>query len=248
MISYYRKIRKKMADDNLPLKYMRYAIGEIVLVVVGILIALQINNWNEDRKERMQEIKILNNLHDEFQENLENLKYKDSILHTTISSLEIIFRELRSPEKSFKGLSIDSILSRALNSPTWTPSEFVLNDLKSSGNLTKLHNDKLKKLLYAWSRFYSELDETQSMIETTNKELIKYLKDHGSLRNVDIQFPAFNYGKSMLIDNNEPLLLDPVFENYVDDKLYILNTARTQFDTAENLILSILLETGNLEG
>ena len=39
-----------MADENKPLKYMRYAIGEIILVVIGILIALQINNWNEERK------------------------------------------------------------------------------------------------------------------------------------------------------------------------------------------------------
>ena len=39
-----------MADDNRPLKYMRYAIGEIVLVVIGILIALQINNWQQNRK------------------------------------------------------------------------------------------------------------------------------------------------------------------------------------------------------
>jgi len=50
MINFFRRIRKKLADDNKPLKYMRYAIGEILLVVVGILIALQINNWNEERK------------------------------------------------------------------------------------------------------------------------------------------------------------------------------------------------------
>ena len=50
MIPFFRKIRKKMADDNKPLKYMRYAVGEIILVVIGILIALQVNNWNEDRK------------------------------------------------------------------------------------------------------------------------------------------------------------------------------------------------------
>jgi hypothetical protein len=51
MIPFFRKIRKKMADDNRPLKYMRYAIGEIVLVVIGILIALTINNWNSERNE-----------------------------------------------------------------------------------------------------------------------------------------------------------------------------------------------------
>ncbi len=50
MIPFFRKIRKKMADDNKPLKYMRYAVGEIALVVIGILIALQINTWNENRK------------------------------------------------------------------------------------------------------------------------------------------------------------------------------------------------------
>ena len=56
MIGFFRRIRKKLADDNQFLKYSRYAIGEIVLVVIGILIALQINNWNENRKEKNQSI------------------------------------------------------------------------------------------------------------------------------------------------------------------------------------------------
>ena len=46
MINFFRKTRKKLADDNKPLKYMRYAFGEIILVVLGILIALQIKNYN----------------------------------------------------------------------------------------------------------------------------------------------------------------------------------------------------------
>jgi len=62
MIPFFRKIRKKLADDNKPLKYLRYAIGEIVLVVIGILIALQINNWNETRKELQELINILQNI------------------------------------------------------------------------------------------------------------------------------------------------------------------------------------------
>ena len=59
MIPFFRKIRKTLADDNKPLKYLRYAIGEIVLVVIGILIALQINNWNEARKGHLKLTTIL---------------------------------------------------------------------------------------------------------------------------------------------------------------------------------------------
>jgi len=62
MIPFFRKIRKNMADNNRPLKYMRYAIGEIVLVVIGILIALQINNWNENRKTKLRSQVYINEI------------------------------------------------------------------------------------------------------------------------------------------------------------------------------------------
>tara|TARA_R110001583_G_scaffold73483_2_gene204425 strand:+ start:1588 stop:2685 length:1098 start_codon:yes stop_codon:yes gene_type:complete len=54
MISYFQKIRKQLSGENKPVKYFRYAIGEIILVVIGILIALQANNWNENRKQKAQ--------------------------------------------------------------------------------------------------------------------------------------------------------------------------------------------------
>ena len=50
MINFFRKTRKKLADENKFFKYARYAIGEIILVVIGILIALQINTWDEERQ------------------------------------------------------------------------------------------------------------------------------------------------------------------------------------------------------
>lgn len=62
MIKFFRKIRYDLMTQNKTSKYFKYAIGEIVLVVIGILIALQINNANERRKARQQEITILKNL------------------------------------------------------------------------------------------------------------------------------------------------------------------------------------------
>ena len=60
MITFFRKIRERLITKGNTSRYIKYALGEIVLVVVGILIALQINNWNEDRKKRIYEVKILN--------------------------------------------------------------------------------------------------------------------------------------------------------------------------------------------
>jgi hypothetical protein len=78
MINFFRRIRKNLADDNKPLKYMRYAIGEIVLVVLGILIALQINNWNELRKIHLQNIEFLNNLKVELSVDISALRERKS--------------------------------------------------------------------------------------------------------------------------------------------------------------------------
>jgi len=59
MINFLRKTRQQLLSQNKVSKYILYAIGEIVLVVIGILIALQINNWNEFKKDRVVENKLL---------------------------------------------------------------------------------------------------------------------------------------------------------------------------------------------
>jgi hypothetical protein len=62
MIKFFRKIRRNMLDEGKTGKYLKYAVGEILLVVIGILIALQINNWNENRKNRVIEKNILTSI------------------------------------------------------------------------------------------------------------------------------------------------------------------------------------------
>lgn len=65
MFRFFSKIRYKLAAENKVAKYLRYAIGEILLVVIGILIALQINNWNETRKQHIKDLDFLKSLKNE---------------------------------------------------------------------------------------------------------------------------------------------------------------------------------------
>ena len=111
MINFFRRIRKKLADDNSPggragklFKYTRYAIGEIVLVVIGILIALQINTWNENQKKDEQSAIYLFDLRNDIAFDIETLKERisnntnrinkaDSIIYTLATKKDFHFQK-----------------------------------------------------------------------------------------------------------------------------------------------------------
>ncbi len=94
MINFFRKTRKKMADDNRPLKYMRYAIGEIVLVVVGILIALQINAWKEERKSKHLEYVTLSELKKNIDADVVEMSNVSELLNKRLASQKIILHSI----------------------------------------------------------------------------------------------------------------------------------------------------------
>ena len=94
MIKFFRNIRKTMLNKGKTSKYFKYALGEIILVMIGILLALQVNNWNEERRNRIKEKAILNELHKDFKKNLEDfLPVKQNKLNT-LRSGQIVFRNL----------------------------------------------------------------------------------------------------------------------------------------------------------
>ena len=73
MIKFFRKIRYNLVGENKTGKYLKYAVGEIFLVVIGILIALSINNWNENRKIQITEQMLLKDLKAEVHDNIKQL-------------------------------------------------------------------------------------------------------------------------------------------------------------------------------
>lgn len=139
-------------------KYLKYAIGEIILVVIGILIALQINNFNEQRKDRAKEQVILKHLKEDYQADLLQLKSKMAMRRTILKSAFDIFHAIDHPETVNRDSLIFDIAS-IIDNPTFDP---IQNDLISSGNLRLVRNEKLARLLSNWSSDIVSLQEIES--------------------------------------------------------------------------------------
>jgi len=94
MIKFFRQIRQQLVKENKTTKYLLYAIGEIILVVIGILIALSINNWNDLRKDRAHEKILLQDMVDNLEINIQSLKNDIESLNQKNRSTKIVLDAL----------------------------------------------------------------------------------------------------------------------------------------------------------
>jgi hypothetical protein len=244
MVSFFRTIRQKLLNQNRVIRYLVYAFGEIFLVVIGILIALQVNNWNEWEKTLEQERKILRALHNEFDENLKELNRDiarmDSQLVANRQLLDF-FGEPTLPDEFL----LDSLILMSFANFTWNPSSYVLNDLKNSGQLSRLTDQNLQLLLFGWERHYENLEEFKSDSEKSSDAFVEYLREYSSLRNIDYtgEIDGEVFTRSRLGFSNQELLKDRRFENIVDDKLATAAGLKLQYEKTIGKIEEILKAT-----
>ena len=159
MIKFFRRIRQKLIHEGNLRRYLIYAIGEILLVVIGILIALQINNWNENLKDRKDELNGLIDLKDEFINNRQ--RFQATIEHkrkTEKSWKEFLIKLMDNhiPFEEKGGLWRGSPGHRTTNLTNST-----LNALLTSRQIDKIENDSLKILLMGWNDIFNDYKEEE---------------------------------------------------------------------------------------
>jgi len=185
VISFFRKIRKQLAAENKVMAYLRYAIGEILLVVIGILIALQVNNWNENRKEHLIEIKYLKNLkHDLQSDSTDLVYYKNIRVGQANAARELI--ELAKTKNVSDVFKLDSLYTTVALWWEFVPNNNTFEELRSSGNLKLIQNDSIKNLLLDLNK------ENEDLISGRNhmrREYENYLYDQ---KNNQVNFLAVN--------------------------------------------------------
>jgi hypothetical protein len=208
MLRFFRNIRKKLAAENKVAKYLRYAIGEIFLVVIGILIALQINNWNENRKERLIEIKYLSNLKHDLQSDSTDLVYYKNIRLGQVSAVQELIKYAESNDVN-DIYKLDSLYTTIALWWEFVPNNNTFEELISSGNLQLIRNDSIKNLLLDLNKENAELISTRDHIR---REYEHYLYDQKN------QFISF-------LDVNDPDKVETVLDWFFPNKQIVLGNS-----------------------
>ncbi|SEQ96796.1 hypothetical protein SAMN05421824_2698 [Hyunsoonleella jejuensis] len=161
MIKFFRKIRKKLLSENKFSKYILYAIGEIILVVIGILIALQINSKKEEINNRIVEQSILNNLKEDFNKNqqeIEVLIFANNKYHRNLNKFIEI---LKTTPKDIKVKIDDTLAIVAIAAPTYIPTTSTIDVIISTGKIDLIKNEELKTLISRFKREVADLSEDE---------------------------------------------------------------------------------------
>lgn len=219
MIKIFKQIRRKLTAENNVAKYLRYAIGEVMLVVIGILIALQINNWNEQSKTSKLEIKILkelqSNLTLDLKEVQDDIGYMDNINKACKDIKSYIERQDNPSDSLFITCGILRV------TPHFDPNKSGYGLLQSKG-VEVISNDSLRNaisLLYERSYvYYKRYEEERLRFHALHSEpiLLKYFSMHFDLDtfyNANFEISHEDYQKLKSDTNFFKLLSAILFEN-----------------------------------
>lgn len=153
----FGKLRRQEIAGRPLRKYFLYALGEIALIVVGILIALRIDTWNQQQKDAVTEQKILAQLETEYERNLAQLDEKIAMRAESVQAGKTLLRYIDAPD----GVPADSVIFQmtfVIRDPTFDP---ISNDLIASGNLLLIRNERLKNRLANWTSEVRQLQEAE---------------------------------------------------------------------------------------
>ena len=211
MIKFFRPKRKDLVATGKTTKYFKYAIGEIVLVVIGILIALQINTWNETKKDEHVEKVYMQNLLEDLNSDVaiyDNYAKNNKIIYNLVDSLVL---HLKSKNRIHRVNDL-SYWSRMLTAK-WImvyPTERTYEQMKSSGDLRLIKN---RNVADSMSYYYNSLSILNTYNEAGLVWATDYVKYMGEIFDAEISLKILKERKPQQIRGQSLLTNDPITLN-----------------------------------
>ena len=226
MIKFFGKIRQKLLSENKFGKYLTYAIGEIILVVFGILIALQINNWNTSQINKSESKEFNQRLLNEFVGNLDLANTKIEKIENMINSSRSILELFNKIPADKNPRTLDSLIAIAIEGVKVEFRTGTLNEGLNTGKVALIESELLKSKIYGLTSnidYVREWDKTYSSY--LSNILMPFLYENFNFRNMDNAFSNYSTGKSKFKTNRHKELLDnEEFENLIGNHYFQSNT------------------------
>ncbi len=241
MIKFFRKLRLDALSRKRVPKYIAYAVGEIVLVVIGILIALSLNNWNEIQKNKVTESEYYCKLLADFELDRQNIhtSYKES--ENKIATSKRLLLELNN-KNSDKSFLLNNYL-QALRTNAFVPSKMAMTDLVSSARLNLLKNESLKN---NFVRYYADLGKLLYQLEINQSKSLERVFLYDDLNQFGNQY--FDYVAKSLGD--EILKTLPVndwhldyesnyYQQFQNDLVFFVTMSEREKQHFDNILISM---------
>jgi hypothetical protein len=190
-------------------KYFKYAIGEIILVVIGILIALQINNWNEARKLSIKETIYLKGLKADFEQSKFALARVIKKTNRVSKMADTLATLIKKNGNELTLIQIDTLTDTSTGFTVFMPSEGVINDIIGSGKLDMISNKELRERIASWEADLKMIREFEDIGKETSSNYSDYTSQYFDMVNAKFNKPAF------LIDKRNEFLNDHILTNYM---------------------------------
>lgn len=242
MLNFLRKLRR----NDMKGKYLKYALGEIILVVIGILIAFQVNEWNGERKNRKELEVIMANMHDEFLENQKQLKEYQEFQESAQSAAILISSIIGRSREEIASHNIDSLFYVALPAAEFYPSSRSIENIVQSGRLGLIKDQALVNKLYQWDIKLGLLrDRENTQDDWINNFLIPFAVKHISFKEMDRYGNHDWYQPSTLPRDYYPVFQNFEFENMMDNMIYLQNATEIRIVELGQLLDDILMAIEN---
>lgn len=217
MLKFFRTIRRRLLDSGSLRKYFVYALGEIFLVMIGILLALQVNNWNEKRKTYEKQKGYLLLIKNEMVNNLEELLKEKQNLMLTIHGqkkvIDLMYRDTHDITEQELSTLFPQSFSQDIE---FQYENGALTELKSSGSLKDIANDSIRLMLASWeSKIQSVKMQEKSLYDYWVK-CNNYLEVYGDFGTIFLGSKPSTEGKSDNVLNrpgNKSILQSREFGN-----------------------------------
>lgn len=225
MLRFFRRIRRALAEQGQMRKYLFYALGEVVLIVFGILIAIQLNTLNESRKQDTKRTQLIERLDRQIEINQIQAEEAIAELQIQLADITAVMSYIGKPKAEIDTVVVDSIMSSIIEDHHLGLDLTTLQEALDNGEISNLEDENLRTSLYSLLKANERLEQREDIANHDNNNfaipfMYKKVNSRNAAARTDKEYQKYVGPSSLPPTDYEALFADREFENLVGSRFY----------------------------